>query len=194
MNETTPQTGAAGEEQLDVRTRPELRASSAWVAPTATVVGDVRLGEGASVWFGAVIRGDCDSVSVGARSNVQDLACLHADPGFPCQVGADVTIGHAAVVHGAIVEDEVLIGIRATVLNGARIGRGSLIGAAALITEGSVIPPGSLVLGVPGKVVRQVSPSDIERIRHGSAHYVTAAAAYRHAAASAVASSTARPS
>ena len=181
MNETTPQTGAKGDQPLDVLPRPELRAASAWVAPTATVVGNVRLGEQASVWFGAVIRGDCDWVSIGARSNVQDLACLHADPGIPCQVGNDVTIGHAAVVHGAIVEDEVLIGIRATILNGARIGRGSLIAAAALVTEGSNIPPGSLVMGVPGKVVRQVTAEDLERIRHGSAHYVSAAAAFRRA-------------
>lgn len=182
MNETTPQTRHEATGPLEVRQRPELRAATAWIAPTATVVGDVRLGEQSSVWFGAVIRGDCDSVSIGARTNVQDLACLHADPGLPCRVGNDVTIGHAAIVHGATVEDEVLIGIRATVLNGAHIGRGSLIGAAALVTEGCIIPPGSLVLGVPGKVVRQLNDSDLERIRHGSAHYVAAAAAYKQAA------------
>lgn len=168
-----------GAEQLDVRARPELRAASAWIAPTATVVGNVTLGDQASVWFGAVVRGDCEAVSIGARSNVQDLCCLHADPGFPCTIGADVTIGHAAVVHGATVEDEVLIGIRATVLNGARIGAGSLIGAAALVTEGAVIPPRSLVLGVPGKVVRQLTDGDIERIRRGSQHYVAAAAQFK---------------
>jgi carbonic anhydrase/acetyltransferase-like protein (isoleucine patch superfamily) len=182
MNQPPPQTQDEGHEQLEVRVRPELRAESAWIAPTATVVGEVTLGEQSSVWFGAVIRGDCASVSIGARTNVQDLACLHADPGLPCQIGNDVTIGHAAIVHGATVEDEVLIGIRATILNGARIGRGSLIGAAALVTEGTVIPPGSLVLGVPGKVVRQLTDADRERIARGAAHYVAAAAAYRRAA------------
>lgn len=179
MNEASPQSGHPPSQSLDVRNRPELQSDSAWIAPTATVVGEVHLGAQSSVWFGAVIRGDCDSVTIGDRTNVQDLACLHADPGFPCRVGSDVTIGHAAIVHGATVEDEVLIGIRATVLNGARIGRGSLIGAAALVTEGAIIPPGSLVMGVPGKVVRQVNASDLERIRRGAAHYVAAADAYR---------------
>lgn len=177
----TREDASHGDEHLDVRVRPELRAASAWVAPTATVVGNVTLGEQASVWFGAVVRGDCEAVSIGPRSNVQDLCCLHADPGFPCKIGADVTIGHAAVVHGATVEDEVLIGIRATVLNGARIGAGSLIGAAALVTEGAVIPPRSLVLGVPGKVVRQLTDADVERIRRGSEHYVAAAAQFKAA-------------
>ncbi len=175
---------------LEVRVRPELRAATAWIAPTATVVGNVHLGEHASVWFGAVLRGDCESVSIGPRTNVQDLACLHADPGLPCVVGANVTIGHAAIVHGATVEDDCLIGIRATVLNGARIGRGSLIGAAALVTENAVIPPNSLVLGVPGKVVRQLTEADVERIRRGSQHYVDAAAAYRLAQSSPVTKET----
>lgn len=166
-------------EHLDVDARVELRAASAWIAPSATVVGEVHLGEQSSVWFGAVIRGDCAPISIGARTNVQDLACLHSDAGLPCQVGADVTIGHAAIVHGAIVEDEVLIGIRATILNGARIGTGSLIAAAALVTEGCVIPPRSLVMGVPGKVVRQLTEAELERIRHGTQHYVAAAARYK---------------
>lgn len=190
MNADSPQsnqgkTGAARSQghlsALDVECHPELRAASAWIAPTATVVGHVELGEQSSIWFGAVLRGDCEKVVVGPRTNVQDLACLHADPGLPCILGADVTVGHAAIVHGAIVEDEVLVGIRATILNGARIGRGSLIGAAALVTEGSQIPPGSLVLGVPGKVVRQLNESDRDRIRRGSQHYVEAAAAFQHA-------------
>ena len=181
MSDAQPQATEDEHAPLEVRVRPELRAASAWVAPTATVVGNVKLGEHSSVWFGAVVRGDCESVSIGPRTNVQDLACLHADPGLPCIVGANVTIGHAAIVHGAVVEDDCLIGIRATVLNGARIGRGSLIGAAALVTENAVIPPNSLVLGVPGKVVRQLTEADIERIRRGSQHYVDAAAAFRSA-------------
>lgn len=184
MSEAQPQTTdahSADHEKLDVLVRPELRAASAWIAPTATVVGNVQLGEHSSVWFGAVIRGDCEAVSVGPRTNVQDLACLHADPGLPCVVGANVTIGHAAIVHGAVVEDDCLIGIRATVLNGARIGKGSLIGACALVTEHAVIPPNSLVLGVPGKVVRQLTEADVQRIRRGSQHYVDAADAFRRA-------------
>lgn len=186
MSSEQPQASANGADQhaehssLEVRVRPELRAQSAWIAPTATVVGNVHLGEQSSVWFGAVIRGDCEPVTIGPRTNVQDLACLHADPGLPCVVGANVTIGHAAIVHGAIVEDDVLIGIRATILNGARIGKGSLIGAAALVTENAVIPPNSLVLGVPGKVVRQLTEADTERIRRGSQHYVEAAEAFRN--------------
>ena len=181
MSDEQPQATEADHKPLEVRIKPELRATSAWIAPTATVVGNVHLGEHSSVWFGAVIRGDCESVSIGPRTNVQDLACLHADPGLPCIVGANVTIGHAAIVHGAIVEDDCLIGIRATVLNGARIGKGSLIGAAALVTENAIIPPNSLVLGVPGKVVRQLTPADIDRIVRGSQHYVEAAAAFRSA-------------
>ncbi|MCC6508588.1 MAG: gamma carbonic anhydrase family protein, partial [Pirellulaceae bacterium] len=108
MSQQSPQATGAEHEPLEVRTRLELRAASAWIAPTATVVGNVYLGEQSSVWFGAVIRGDCEAVRIGARTNVQDLACLHADPGLPCEVGDDVTIGHAAIVHGAVVEDEVL--------------------------------------------------------------------------------------
>ena len=190
MSDQQPQATAADHKPLEVRIKPELRAHSAWIAPTATVVGDVHLGEQSSVWFGAVIRGDCESVSIGPRTNVQDLACLHADPGLPCVVGANVTIGHAAIVHGATVEDDCLIGIRATVLNGARIGKGSLIGAAALVTENAVIPPNSLVLGVPGKVVRQLTPADVERIVRGSQHYVEAAAAFRSAEVDVLSSQT----
>ncbi|TVQ01869.1 MAG: gamma carbonic anhydrase family protein [Planctomycetaceae bacterium] len=152
---------------------------TAWVAPNATLRGSVRMGAGSSVWFGAVVRGDVEPITIGPRSNVQDLAVIHCDPGFPCEIGEDVTIGHAAVVHGAIVESGSLIGIRAVVLNGARIGSGSIIGAGAVITERAVIPPGSLVVGVPGKVIRPTSPEQREQILQNAAHYVTAAAAYR---------------
>ena len=152
---------------------------TAWVAPNATLRGSVHMGTGSSVWFGAVVRGDVEPITIGSRSNVQDLAVIHCDPGFPCEIGEDVTIGHAAVVHGAIVESGSLIGIRAVVLNGARIGSGSIIGAGAVITERAVIPPGSLVVGVPGKVIRPTSPEQREQILQNAAHYVTAAAAYR---------------
>lgn len=161
--------------------RPEQVAADAWIAPNAVVFGDVTLSEKASVWFGAVIRGDAAPVRVGQRSNVQDLCVLHADPGFPCTIGDDVTIGHGAIVHGATVENEVLIGIRAVVLNGARIGTGSIVGAGALVKEGQEIPPRSLVVGIPARVARSVTDEDLERIRHGAEHYVAASAAYRAA-------------
>jgi len=179
MSNLDPQGHHDEHEVLETRYRPELQHASAWVAPSATVVGNVHLAEQSSVWFGAVLRGDCAPISIGPRSNVQDLACLHVDVGRPCSIGADVTIGHAAIVHGATVEDECLIGIRATILNGAHIGKGSLIGAAALVTEGTVIPPGSLVMGVPGKVVRPVTEKDRERMQRGCRNYVAAAAEFR---------------
>ena len=126
----------------------------AWVAPDATLIGRVVLEEGASVWFGAVLRGDNEEVRVGAGSNVQDNAVLHTDIGYPLRIGANCTIGHRVMLHGCTVGDGSLIGMGATLLNGARIGRGCLIGAGALITEGKEIPDGSLVMGAPGRVVR----------------------------------------
>jgi len=169
----------ATERRLDIADYPELIDPASWVAPNATIRGRVTIGPDASVWFGAVLRGDVEPITIGARSNVQDLAVLHCDPGYPCEIGEDVTIGHSAVVHGAIVESGSLIGIRAVILNGARIGAGSLIGAGAVITERVIIPPGSLVVGVPGKVLRPTSPEQLEQIRLNAAHYVTASAAYR---------------
>lgn len=144
----------------------------AWIAPNATVVGDVTIGAESSVWYGAVVRGDSEQVRIGCQTNVQDLCVLHADPGFPCRLGDRVSLGHAAIVHGAIVEDDVMIGMRAVVMNGARIGRGSLVAVGAVVTEGTVIPPGSLVLGVPGKVLREVREQDRQRIQRAAEHYV----------------------
>jgi carbonic anhydrase/acetyltransferase-like protein (isoleucine patch superfamily) len=158
--------------------RPELVAASAYLAPGAVVRGDVTVGEESSVWFGAVIRGDAEAVRIGRQTNVQDLAVLHADPGLPCVLGDRVTVGHAAIVHGAIVEDDVMVGIRAVILNGARIGAGSLIAAGAVVPEGMVVPAGSVVMGVPGKVRRQSDERDLERIRHAAEHYVLAAREY----------------
>lgn len=133
---------------------------SAWVAPSAVVVGSVLLGPDSSVWYNAVLRGDSDRISIGARSNLQDGVSVHVDRGHPVTLGSDVSVGHNAVVHGATVEDGCLIGMNATVLSGSVIGTGSLVAAGALVTQGKVIPPGSLVAGVPGKVVRQLSDEE----------------------------------
>lgn len=164
---------------LNVHRQPEWIDPSAWIAPTATVLGEVHMGPRSSVWFGAVIRGDVEAIRIGEETNVQDLACLHADPGLPCTLGNRVTMGHQAIVHGATVEDECLIGIGAIVLNGAHIGKHSIIGAGAVVTEGKLIPPRSLVLGMPGKVIREITDADLERILHGYQHYVAAAAQYQ---------------
>lgn len=131
---------------------------TAFLAPGAYVVGAVEVGEGASVWFGAVVRGDLERVVIGPGSNVQDGAILHADPGFPCLLGPGVTVGHRAVVHGAVVEEGALIGMGAVVLNGARIGKNAVVGAGAVVTAGMEVPEGMLALGVPARVVRPVEP------------------------------------
>jgi carbonic anhydrase/acetyltransferase-like protein (isoleucine patch superfamily) len=144
---------------------------SAWVADTATVVGDVTVGPGTGVFYSAVLRADLESVTIGAGSNVQDAAVLHADPGFPARIGDGVSIGHGAVLHGCTVEADCLIGMNATVLNGAVVGAGSLVAANALVPEGTVIPPRSLVAGVPGKVRRELSDAEVERCRANAAVY-----------------------
>ncbi len=158
--------------------RPELIHSSAFIARGAVVLGDVTIGEESSVWFSAVLRGDYEAIRIGRRTNIQDGAILHADPGFPCTLGDEVTVGHGAIVHGATVADRVLIGMRAVVMNGAQIGEGSIVGVGAVVTGGTKIPPGSLVLGLPGKIVRQVTAEDLTRIRHAAEHYVAAAREY----------------
>lgn len=144
----------------------------AFIHPEAFVCGDVTLGAGASVWPGAVIRADSAPVSIGESSNVQDGVIIHVDPGLPCTVGARVTIGHRAVVHGATVEDDCLIAIGAIVLNRVVVGRGSLVGAGAVCSEGMVIPPHSLVLGVPARVVRTMDETLRARAAHGVEAYV----------------------
>ncbi|MFI2642535.1 gamma carbonic anhydrase family protein [Streptomyces sp. NPDC018610] len=151
----------------------------AFVAPTATVVGDVSLGAGAGVWYGAVLRGDVERIAVGASSNVQDNCTLHADPGFPVVVGERVSIGHNAVVHGATVEDDCLIGMGATVLNGAVIGAGSLVAAQALVPQGMRVPPGSLVAGVPAKVRRELTEEERQGITLNGTMYAELAVAHR---------------
>jgi carbonic anhydrase/acetyltransferase-like protein (isoleucine patch superfamily) len=154
-------------------------APDAFVAPGATLVGDVTVEAGASIWFAAVLRGDGAAIRIGRDTNVQDGAVLHSDPDFPVRVGAHVSIGHRAVVHGCTVEDDCLIGMGAIVLNGAVVGRGSLVAAGAVVLEGTAVPPDSLVAGVPAKVKRPVTDAERERIRSGAASYVSRSATYR---------------
>ena len=154
-------------------------ADDAWIAPDAQVMGNVTLGQGASLWFGAVLRGDGEPIRIGARTNIQDLSVLHTDPGFGVTIGEGCTIGHRAILHGCTLEDNVLIGMGATILNGAHIGAGSLIGAGALVTEGKEIPPGSLVMGAPGRVVRELDPAAQDRLRASADHYAANAARFR---------------
>lgn len=152
---------------------PVLPADGAyWVAPGAHVVGDVRLAEDVGIWFGAVLRGDNEMLTLGAGTNVQEHAIIHADPGFPVTIGNDVTIGHRAIVHGCTIGDNTLVGMGATVLNGACIGRNCLIGAGALVTEGKEIPDGSLVIGSPAKVVRVLSDEAISGLGKSAASYI----------------------
>ena len=143
-----------------------------WVAENATVLGNVTIEEDASIWFGCTLRGDNEPIVVGRGSNIQDGCVLHTDPGFPIHIGAECTIGHMVMLHGCTIGEGSLIGIGAIVLNGAKIGPGCLIGAGALVGEGKEIPAGSLVVGSPGKVIRQLTPENIARIRRGTAHYV----------------------
>jgi carbonic anhydrase/acetyltransferase-like protein (isoleucine patch superfamily) len=143
-----------------------------WVAPNATLIGDIVLHEDAGVWFGAVLRGDNERISIGERSNIQEGATLHTDMGFPMHIGADCTIGHNAILHGCHIGDGSLIGMGAIVLNGARIGRGCLVGAGALLTEGKSFPDGSLIVGSPAKVMRSLDPATIAGLKQSAAHYV----------------------
>ena len=152
---------------------PVLPPGFYWVAPSASVMGSVELGEEASVWFGAVLRGDTEIIRVGARSNSQDNAVLHTDAGFPLDIGAGCTIGHGAILHGCSIGAGSLVGMGAVVLNGARIGRSCLLGAGALVTGGARIPDRSLVLGSPGKVVRQLKDDEVDGLAASAAHYVT---------------------
>lgn len=160
------------------RLGPAKIAGSAFVAKGAVVVGDVVLGEEVSVWFSAVIRGDTEQIRVGARSNIQDGSVVHADPGFPCVIGEDVTVGHRCVVHGAVIGDRCLIGMSATLMNGVEIGEECIVGAGALLTENKKIPPRSLVLGAPAKVVRQLREEELAQLHFAAAHYVDAGRQY----------------
>ena len=152
---------------------PECReGSECWIAPTAVLIGQVRLKRDASIWFGAVLRADDELIEIGERSNVQDNCVFHVDPGFPLTVGDDCTIGHQAMVHGCTIGSNTLIGMCATILNGARIGRNCLVGAGALITENKVIPDNSVVMGAPGRVVREIDEAGIRSLTQAAALYV----------------------
>jgi carbonic anhydrase/acetyltransferase-like protein (isoleucine patch superfamily) len=153
-------------------------APTAFVASNATLIGDVAIGDHASVWFGAVLRGDLAPIRVGARSNIQDGVIVHSDPGFPVVIGENVTVGHGAILHGCTVKDCTLIGMGATVLDGAVIGHGALIGSKALVTPNKVIPDGTLVIGSPGKVVRALLGIEVEELKHGADLYVATARQY----------------
>jgi carbonic anhydrase/acetyltransferase-like protein (isoleucine patch superfamily) len=161
---------------MDNRTAP-----SGFIAPNATVLGSVTIGENVSVWFGAVIRADKDDILIGESSNVQDNAVIHTSKGFPTHIGNQVSIGHGAILHGCRIRDRVLVGMGAIVLNGAVVGEDSILGAGTVVTEGAVIPPGSLVLGVPGKVMRPTTPEQIKSIVHNAESYVELAQRYRNA-------------
>jgi carbonic anhydrase/acetyltransferase-like protein (isoleucine patch superfamily) len=154
-------------------------ADSAWVAGSAQVMGNVVLAEDSSVWFGATLRGDTETITVGRGSNVQDGSVMHADIGYPLTLGDNVTIGHMVMLHGCTIGDESLIGIGATVLNGATIGKNCLVGAGSLVTEGKTFPDGSMIMGSPARVVKSLTPEQIEGLRRSAQHYVENAQRYR---------------
>ncbi|MFO1001213.1 MAG: gamma carbonic anhydrase family protein [Planctomycetaceae bacterium] len=159
--------------------KPDIQSADVWVADNATLIGRVELSEGSSVWFGAVLRADNEPIVIGARTNIQDLSVLHTDPGFPLSIGPDCTIGHQAMLHGCTVGEGSMIGIGAIVLNGAKIGRQCLIGAGALVPEGAEIPDRSLVVGLPGKVKRDLSDEEVARMLENAAQYSRRAQDYR---------------
>jgi carbonic anhydrase/acetyltransferase-like protein (isoleucine patch superfamily) len=154
-------------------------ATTAWVADSAELIGRVELADKASVWFGAILRGDNEWIRLGERSNVQENSVLHTDMGFPMTIGNDVTIGHQVMLHGCTIGEGSLIGIGAVVLNGAKIGRNCLVGAGALVTEGASFPDNMLILGAPAKAVRELTPEQIARMQQAAGHYVDNAARYR---------------
>jgi carbonic anhydrase/acetyltransferase-like protein (isoleucine patch superfamily) len=154
-------------------------AASAWVADNAQVMGDVVIGDNASVWFGTTVRGDTDTITIGAGSNVQDGSVLHADDGVPLTIGENVTVGHQVMLHGCTIGDGSLIGIGAIVLNGAKIGRHCLVGAGSLVTEGKEFPDGSMILGSPARVVKSLSPEQIEGLRQSALRYQENAERFR---------------
>lgn len=159
---------------------PELDdEDSIWIAPDATVLGRVRLGRQAGIWFGAALRGDNETIAIGARSNVQELCVIHTDPGFPVTVGEGCTIGHRAILHGCTIGDNSLVGMGAIVLNGARIGKNSLVGAGALVTEGKVFPDNSLIVGSPARVVRELDDAAVEGLRRSAEIYVANGARFK---------------
>jgi len=162
--------------QLDNLT-PKL-AESAWIADSAQVIGDVELADGASIWFGAILRGDNEPMRIGRNSNVQDGSMLHSDPGSPLTLGENVTVGHHVMLHGCTIGDGTLVGIKAVVLNGAKIGKNCVVGAGALVTEGKEFPDGSMIMGAPARVVRVLTPEQIASFARAADHYVENAKRY----------------
>jgi carbonic anhydrase/acetyltransferase-like protein (isoleucine patch superfamily) len=150
---------------------PQLHAS-AWVADSAEVLGDVVMGEGSSVWFGTVVRGDSDTIRIGAFTNIQDNSTLHADPGKPLTIGDNVSVGHQVMLHGCTIGDGTLVGIGTVILNNARIGKNCIVGACSLVTESKEFPDGSMIMGSPAKVVRQLTPEQIADLQRIAKHYV----------------------
>ncbi|MFI5214126.1 MAG: gamma carbonic anhydrase family protein [Gemmatimonadales bacterium] len=169
---------AASPDAADALT-PDVIHPSAFIAPSADVLGDVRLGEQASVWYQCVLRADMAPITVGRRSNLQDLTMVHVDEGVPCTVGDEVGVGHRTILHGCTIENLCLIGMGSILLNHVHVGTGSVVAAGAVVTEGTQIPPGSLVMGVPARVVRQVDPALTARIRSTVEHYVQLAKLHR---------------
>lgn len=162
--------------KIDQKT-PQI-AASAWIAPNATVIGDARLGDNVSIWWNAVLRGDNDPIHIGANSNIQDGSVLHTDEGVPMHIGANVTVGHMVMLHGCTVGDNSLIGIGSVILNRAVIGKHSIVGANTLIPEGKIFPDGVLIVGSPGKVVRELSEEEKARLQKSADHYVDNARRY----------------
>ena len=154
-------------------------ADGVWVADSAQVIGNVELAEGASIWFGAILRGDNEPLRIGKGSNVQDGTVIHSDIGFPATLGENVTVGHQVMLHGCTIGDGSLIGIKAVVLNGAKIGRNCLVGAGSLVTEGKEFPDGSMIFGSPAKAVRQLTPEQIEGLQTAAADYIRNANRYK---------------
>lgn len=158
--------------------RPAIAPDTAWIAPNAIIIGDVRLAAGASVWWNAVLRGDNDPITIGENTNIQDGSILHTDEGVPLTLGRDITVGHLVMLHGCTIGDGSLIGIKSVILNRAVIGRNCLIGANTLIPEGKVIPDRSLVMGSPGKVMRELTDEEVARLEKSARHYVENARRY----------------
>ncbi|MDI6026830.1 gamma carbonic anhydrase family protein [Corticibacterium sp. UT-5YL-CI-8] len=157
---------------LDGKTPQFEDRDSTWIAPDASVMGDIHIGRDVGIWFGAVLRGDNERISIGAGSNIQEHTMMHTDMGFPLTVGKDCTIGHRAILHGCTVGDNSLIGMGAIVLNGAKIGRNCLVGAGALVTEGKEFPDNSLIVGSPAKAIRTIDDATVKRLRKGAENYV----------------------
>ncbi len=157
----------------------ENKKDSIVICPGAQVIGEVEMGSDVSIWHGAVVRGDTDSITIGNNSNVQDNCVVHCTKGFPVKIGDNVSVGHGAVVHGCVLEDNVLIGMNATVLNGAHIGKNSIVGAGAVVSEGKEFPEGSLILGVPAKKVKDLTPTQVNHIQENADNYVKLSKQYK---------------